>query len=126
MPAPKQRGVLHRSQVPGPSLAIARERRREQLPGRRYPTLSKGLLPDRPRSYPRLLLRIALNLNQRTEAVHRSNWFIQQIEGAAIFVAVGESGPHRLPQPAQRTKSVIHRRGLIAAVHHAVGAFRIT
>src|SRR5258708_3633692 len=58
--------------------------------------------------------------------MHRGRGFVQQLERALVAVAAEQRSFYGGKESAERTECGIHRRGLVSAMYHAIGAGGIT
>src|SRR5258708_14743307 len=58
--------------------------------------------------------------------MHRGRGFVQQLERALVAVAAEQRSFYGGKESAERTECGIHRRGLVSAMDHAIGAGGIT
>src|SRR5208337_1533143 len=66
-----------------------------------------------------------LNLYQRIVGMDRVGHFLQHGERCVILISAGEGSADRTEETAERAEGVMHGRGFVSAVHHAIGALRI-
>src|SRR5260370_19892408 len=133
MPSPEPGATLLRQPARESSLPASREQSREPLQADQDPcqavrcrlapvvrSLScscSGLLQ---------LASVLFDLHQRVVAVNGTRWLVEHTQSVFILVkGAGNKNSRQCQEAAERAKAMIDRRGLVTAVHHAVGAFRI-
>src|SRR5690242_13523374 len=116
-----------RAAIPRPLHAFFRER----LP--KYLDFAEEVPPGKvvqyvedPSSARLLELRLVLDdLDERIISMHRFCGFVQQGERVRVFVSARDGGSCGGPKTAKAAKGVIHSRGFVTAMNHAIRALRV-